>query len=322
MNKPSAVVFRKELADARRNRQVALMVLGLSAIAILSVVVAAAGFRAKSLAFQRYLDALHQSGVAQDPPPTLFPLQLLRGALEYLEVVGAIIAIIIGYGLTAKEKQRGTLPLLLSRPVRASAIVWGKVRALSVIWMVTIATLALALVGAIRAIGGRTLSGPEYGRLLITMIFAWLYLTMWSVISLAIASRTRNLSTALITGLTLWLTLVLILPQIGDTMDPDNQVPGGLFKSLQIAKPQEKAVLARFSGFENARNFLEGMSITKRFERSAFAYTGIKEIYNGAPLGAITADMRTNLLWLLGGTGLSVVAALTQGSKQNLLRKA
>lgn len=52
---------------------------------------------------------------------------------------------------------------------------------------------------------------------------------------MGLASTTRRLNTALIVALVLWLVVVLIVPQIGDTMDPDNQVPGGLFTRFRTA---------------------------------------------------------------------------------------
>ena len=35
-------------------------------------------------------------------------------------------------------------------------------------------------------------------------------------------------------ALGIWLVVVLILPQIGDTLDADNQLPGGLFAALGL----------------------------------------------------------------------------------------
>lgn len=77
----------------------------------------------------------------------------------------------------------------------------------------------------------------------------------------------------------IWLLFVLIIPQIGDTMDPDNQVPGGLFAALGIPKAQEHAVLAHFSAYDTLRNGLEMTSVTKHFERLSFALLGIKSTY-------------------------------------------
>ncbi|MCL4369033.1 MAG: ABC transporter permease [Actinobacteria bacterium] len=323
MHSPTLIVFRKELRDALRSRLVLLLVAGLGLIVIVSVVVSTAAFHLKVLDYQHYVAAMTKAGQAANvSPPQLFPLQLLRGAIEYLEIVGSIVAIVIGYGLAAKEKNRGTLRLLYSRPVQSSSIALGKLLAVGVVWFAVIVALGVIMGAAMRIVGGTSLSAMELAKLAIALGLSWMYLVMWSTFSYWLTGRTKQLSTALVLGLILWLGFVLIIPQIGDTMDPDNQVPGGLFRSLQVDKPHELAVMARFSGYETTRNLLEETSPSKRFERAAFAYLGAKDKYNQQSLGFIGKDMWTNIAWLVVGLGAAIVLAVTQSNRRNLLRKA
>ena len=115
--------------------------------------------------------------------------------------------------------------------------------------------------------------------------------------------------------------MVLILPQIGDTMDPNNQVPGGLFNSLQISKKNELAVLANFAGFDKVRNGIEVSSITKHYERSTFAYLGIKDKFNQKPIGFAFVGTLPNLISLIFASfGVILFAALTT-TRKKLLRR-
>jgi ABC-type transport system involved in multi-copper enzyme maturation permease subunit len=323
MNSATLVFFRKELTDALRSRLVLLLIGGLGVIVVVSVIVAAAAFHAKLADYQSYVDAMTKAGMAGNVnPPQLFPLQLLRGAVEYLEIVGSIVAIVIGYGLAAKEKNKGTLRLIYSRPIRISSAAAGKLLSAAVVWFVVIVVLGVVMVASIRLVGGTSLSSLEMAKLGITLGLSLVYLLMWSAFSYWLAGHTRQLSTALVIGLILWLGFVLIVPQIGDTMDPDNQVPGGLFKSLQVDKPHEKAVLAHFAGYETTRNLIEETSISKHFERAGFAYLGVKDVYNQQSLSFIGRDMWPNIAWLLAALGASVGLAVFQSKKRNLLRKA
>jgi ABC-2 type transport system permease protein len=113
-----------------------------------------------------------------------------------------------------------------------------------------------------------------------------------------VSARSRTLANGLVVALAIWLLVVLIIPQIGDTMDPDNQVPGGLFAALQVAKPDEHRVLAHFSTYEKVRNTVEETSLTKHYERLTFAVTGIKDTYTGKPLGLIADHKRNDIEWL------------------------
>ena len=316
-------IARKELLDIRRNRFL-LVVLGFVLVAaIISVVIAAGQFRVKLDEYTAYVAALTaQNSGAAAPAPQLFPLQLLRGSLEYVEILGALFAIVLGYGAIAKEKQRATLQLIATRPIGRFALPAGKLLALAIVWALAVAAIFLAVLVTLALVGHATFAGIDMQRLLITAVMSWLYLVLWSAVALGLASWTRRPSTALIIALVLWLSVVLLLPQIGDTMDPDNQVPGGLFASLQVAKPDEKAVLAHFTGFDTARNALENVSVTKHFERFAFAFTGIKDQFNQQPLPIVWTGVWNNAVSLWAATVAALLFAFATTTRTTLMKKS
>jgi ABC-2 type transport system permease protein len=317
-----AVVARKEMLDLRRNRLLAVLVGFLTLATLVSVSVAATSFRAELDAYNLYVQQLTTSGSTTVPAaPKLFPLQLLRGGIEYLEILGALFAIALGYGTVAKEKYRGTLQLLLSRPVGRFGIPVGKIVGLAVIWLVVVVFLSITTTIAMLVIGNAPLQGIDFIRILIAAVFAWLYLVFWSALAMAITALSPRLSTGLIVAIVIWLAFVLIIPQIGDTMDPDNQVPGGLFATLQIKKPDELAVLSHFAGFDGIRNGLEVSSITKHFERLSFAFLGIKDKYNQQSLSFVWADMVPYAITLAVAAFASVAFAAVATSRRTLQRK-
>ena len=316
------VIARKELLDLRRNRFL-LAILGFVLVAVvISVVVSATQFGTSLNDYNTYLDALRAAGNTTTPAaPQLFPLQLLRGSIEYLEILGALFAIVMGYGTIAKEKQRATLQLIYSRPISRYSLAAGKLLALAVAWLIAVAVIFGAVTATVAIVGHATFAPIDVQRLLVAAATAWAYLLMWSAVALGLASSTKRLSTALIVALVLWLTVVLIIPQIGDTMDPDNQVPGGLFKSLQIAKPDEKAVLANFAGFDSVRNGLEVSSITKHYERFTFAVLGIKDQYNQQPLSAVWTGTWNNAVSMWLAAFLAAAFAILTTTRRKLLRR-
>ncbi|MET3768639.1 ABC-2 type transport system permease protein [Marisediminicola sp. UYEF4] len=316
------VITAKELLDLRRDRLFAVLIGFLAVATLISVGVAAASFRTQLDAYNLYVQQLAASGSTTAPTaPQLFPLQLLRGGVEYLEILGALFAIVLGYGTVAKEKYRGTLQLLLSRPVGRFAIPAGKVLGLAVVWFVVVAVLTVMTTAAILVIGNAPLQPIDIVRTLIAAVVAWLYLVFWSSLAIGITALSHRLSTGLIVAIVVWLAFVLIIPQIGDTMDPDNQVPGGLFATLQIQKPDELKVLANFAAFDGVRNGLEVSSITKHFERLSFAFLGIKDKYNQQPLGIVWADMWGYAITLAAATLASVTFAVGVTTRRNLQRK-
>ncbi|EAR23973.1 hypothetical protein A20C1_10705 [marine actinobacterium PHSC20C1] len=315
-------IAQKELLDLRRDRLFGILIIFLAVATLISVGVAAASFRTELDAYNLYVQQLSASGSATVPAaPLLFPLQLLRGGVEYLEILGALFAIVLGYGTVAKEKYRGTLQLLLSRPVGRFAIPAGKVLGLAVVWLVVVALLTVMTTAAILVIGNAPLQGIDIARILIAALIAWVYLVFWSSLAIGVTALSHRLSTGLIVSIVVWLAFVLIIPQIGDTMDPDNQVPGGLFATLNILKADELKVLANFAGFDGIRNGIEVSSVTKHFERLSFAFLGVKDKYNQLPIGLVWLDMWGYAITLAAATLASVTFAVGVTSRRNLQRK-
>ncbi len=316
------VIMRKELLDIRRNRFL-LLLLAFTLIAVLvSILVSALDFRVKLDAYNNYVGALQKAGNTTMPaPPQLFPLQLLRGSIEYLEILGALFAIVLGYGMVAKEKQRATLGLIFTRPIGRYQFAVGKILALAWTWFLAVLTIFAVVTAVVAIVGSSPLHAVDIYRLLIAAALSWIYLLLWSALAMGLAAFTRELSISLVVAIVLWLSVVLILPQIGDTMDPDNQVPGGLFNSLQISKKNEVAVLANFAGFDQVRNGIEVSSITKHYERSTFAYLGIKDKFNQKPVGFAYSGTLPNLLSLIFGSLGVILFAIFTTTRKKLLRR-
>jgi ABC-type transport system involved in multi-copper enzyme maturation permease subunit len=318
----SLTIASKELLDLRRDPLLAILVSFLSFAVVISVVIGAADFKVQLDAYHQYVQQLANSGSSVvAAAPQLFPLQLLRGGMEYIEILGALFAVVLGYGTIAKEKYRGTLELMLTRPLGRFSLVGGKLLGLAVVWLIVVVFLTAVSTGAIATVGGAALSSHDLVRILIASSAAWVYLMFWSALAVALTALARQLSTGLIVGLVIWLVVVLIMPQIGDTMDPDNQVPGGLFASLQIKRADELTVMSHFAGFDAIRNGIEVSSIEKHFERLTFGFLGIKEQYNQQPLSYIWGDLFPYAITLAAATLASVSLAMVSTTRRTLQRK-
>jgi ABC-type transport system involved in multi-copper enzyme maturation permease subunit len=315
------VLCRKELKDLSRSRATAGLLVFLSAVIILSVLVAAADYRVKLAEYTAYADALRAAGGSPTRPPNLFPLQMLRGGIEYLEIVGSLFAVILGYGLVAKEKGSNTLQLLFTRPLGRHAFAGGKILATAVVWLAVVLGLFTVITLAVLLAGQAQLGGQDFLRLAIAAAHTCVYFIMWSLLALALASLTRQPASGLVLALVLWLVIVLVIPQIGDTMDPDNQIPGGLFASLQIDATNENALMTRFASYETWRDFVEQTSTTKQYERAVFAYLGVQSQYNQLSPGDVWAATSHNSLWLLATSVFTAAAAFLATTREILLRK-
>lgn len=292
------VLAHHEYRAAVRSRTLLVFGIILLGATVVSVYIAAVDYAAQLADYQAYRSAAQANGLPRIAPSPLAPLSLLRGALEYLEIIGAVIAITLGYLSVARERSSRTLTLIRSRPVTVGQQVAGNV--LGAVGVIASLVVATAVVGVlcVGLVGNDWLGGAQILRIGLVSIAAVVYLGTFYCLGVIVCSRSSLATNGLMIALGIWLVVVLILPQIGDTLDADNQVPGGLFGALGLDRDGETTILAHFSGYERTRTWIEDASLTKHFERFAFALTDVKERYRSHGLGWLINETRTDLAWL------------------------
>jgi ABC-type transport system involved in multi-copper enzyme maturation permease subunit len=305
-----------ELRAATRSRLLVVLASILVLVTVVSVYVGAVDYRSQIADYNAYLKAAAASGVTQLPPPPLRLLTLLRGAMEYLEIVGAVIGVALGYLSITRERAGRTLALLRTRPVSTGELAAGNLLGATAVLGILLATTAVAAVACLGIIGHGWVGAGQAVQLLLAYLAALIYLLTFYCLGVIATARSRVAANGLILALAVWLAVVLVLPQIGDTLDADNQVPGGLFAALGLDLSGETAVLRHFTLYENIRTGLEEISLTKHFERFAFAMTDIPNEYQGFSLGQLLAAKRNDIIWLVVG-----VLALSAGLLRSLGRQ-
>ncbi len=311
------VVARKEYRDAWREKLVVTLIACLGLLIVVSIVVATIQIGIDVTNYQQALLKLQSSGQTSVlTPPQYSPLQMLRSSIEYLEIIGAIFAIVLGYTSIARERTSGALKLVFSRAITKTEFLTGKLLGnLAIIATIVIGFCVFAYLSII-VLGQVQLSPIELVKLIVAGLVSIVYLMIFYSLAALLATRVKSLLNGLVIALVFWVSFVLILPQIGDTMDVDNQVPGGFFASLNLPKSAEKSVLTHFTAYETFRNTTEVISPTKHFERASFAVLGIKTIYNGQPLSSIWNDKWGNVV-VLGAVAIGMTGLLYVGFIKN-----
>ncbi len=321
MASPALTIAKKEYRDSMRNALFITLAGFMVLLTTVSILVASFNFQAEVMQYNAALAQLTaaQRAGAVIPPPSYYPLLMLRGTIEYLEIIGAVLAIVLGYLSIAKEKGTNTSRLLLTRPISRSALVGGKILGVSLLILTLLALLFGGIVLSITAIGHVAFSSTELLKLILSFVYTYFYLLFFFCFSAALTLFFKDSPRALLLSFALWLVFVLIIPQIGDTMDPDNQVPGGFFASMHTTQDQQSAIIAQFQRYENFRNALEVSSIEKHYERLVFATLGIKGMYNDKPIGFILSDKWPDLALLLVFYAAGVGAAFLFTSNKRIM---
>lgn len=230
--------------------------------------------------------------------PEFYPLKLMRGMIEQIEIMGAVIALVAGYRAAAAERGRQTLALILTRPMPHWAYSLAKIIGGMGLAAVSLGFVVLAMAILLPVVSGIGLGPDDALRLALTWAAGVFYLTALFTLGFGLSLWAGSPASGLIAAFALWILVVLVAPQIGDTMDPDNQVAGGVFARLSVPKAEQDRIKAGFAGYEDFRDGIEVASVTKHFERFTFAILGIKDTYTGAPVAKVLAEKQGDLLFL------------------------
>lgn len=270
-------IAKKEIRDAFRNKLFLIILLMLLVLTIVSVVLGSYQVKISTDNYNSSISFLKSLGKAELPPmPNLNPISASKGFVNYIGMVGALLAIVLGNTAISKEQKNGTMRLILTRGVFRDTFMNGKLLGnLAILAGITVLTGMITFV-SLMAIGGAALSANDIVRLLLFFLMSFLYMVFFTVLSMGIAAVSSKGSRALLITVIVWLVLSFVLPQIGDTMDMDNQIPGGFFSSMGMTRDQEHQVLQQFKFYETLRDGVEEMSPAKHYERISFALLNVK----------------------------------------------
>ncbi len=288
-----------EYRAAVRSRVLLSLLAILVVTTTVSIYIAAVDYRSQLADYDAYVAAARSNGLQQIAPSPLQLLSLLRGAMEYVEIIGAVIGITLGYLTVSRERSSGTVPLVRTRSVTSGELAAGSaLGALGIIATLIAVTAAVAVLG-LGVIGNDWIDGPQALKLLLGFTAAIVYMLSFYCLGVIATSRARVAANGLMVALGIWLVVVLVTPQIGDTLDADNQVPGGLFAALGLGRSGEDHVLAHFSTYETVRTTIETTSLAKHFERFAFAMTDVKDKYRGFSLRHLLSIKHSEIEWMV-----------------------
>ena len=297
---------RHEYRSAVRSKILIVLLGILVTVTAVSVYIASVDYADKLADYQAYVDAATTSGLDRIAPSPLAALSLLRGAFEYLEIIGAVIAITLGYLTVSRERANRTLPLIRSRPVTSGELAAGSLLGALGVIITLITVTAIVGVVCVGTIGHDWINATQALKLVLAYVASIAYMGAFYCLGAIATAKSRVAANGLMIALGFWLIVVLVLPQIGDTMDADNQIPGGLFKALGLGHDGEVQILTHFMTYERIRTWTEEASLAKHYERFSFAMSDVKERYRPYDLGWLLRQTRNDIGWLIAYAGVLV----------------
>jgi ABC-type transport system involved in multi-copper enzyme maturation permease subunit len=214
------VVARHQLQSLRRQRVVRVMMGTMLAMTALAGLI---GWSSHQTIVRVY-DVAVKIVVAQGKPapPNPFglkpPLSLLSNMVVYIQLIGALLALVVGHLAIADDETGGIGRLVFSRPLARTSYLFGKVVAAAVLLAITtVATLLVSIV-ALVIVNGSVLA--NLGRLAAFYALSWAYLMCFALIGMVCALLARRRSLAVLTALGVWLVVTFAVPQLTSGLRP------------------------------------------------------------------------------------------------------
>jgi ABC-type transport system involved in multi-copper enzyme maturation permease subunit len=146
---------------------------------------------------------------------TIFAFFPTPDLVYVVRVVLSLVALLFGFDQISREKEDGTLRLMLANPVSRGSVLLGK-------WLGNFASLAvpfllvtalgIAVLGLDPAI---RLSSGQVLRLVLILVLTLLYVAFFLSLGILVSALTRRASGSLVILLLCWALLVFVLPNLG-----------------------------------------------------------------------------------------------------------
>lgn len=193
MNK-SLIVAKKELTDAITSKRFWLIVGLFLLLYIVNIYATSLGFRMGLLG------------------PTRLFLKAGSSVVSTMSIMAPLLGIALAFSAISGEREKGTLKVLLSRPIYREDVINGKiVSSLALITLTVTATSFLSISASI-LLQGITVTLDDIIRLCIFVVISILFSFAYYAISLFVSTLSNRSGQSLVISLGIWIFFALILP--------------------------------------------------------------------------------------------------------------
>ena len=218
-------IARKEIRTALRNSMfvtITVLFLGLS---VLSAYIGSTTKHAEMRIYNETIARLTSQGVTQMPPvPDIHTLTMLGNLTEYVAIVGAILAVMLGYNTLTQERESGGLQLILSRPVFRDQLITGKMLGNGLVIGLLLGIVFVFNVVLLRVVGQAPPAPLEVARMALFIVLAFVYMMVFLIASMLLSINMKSSASVFLVSLVFWMTSAFVLPQMAQTLMANSTV--------------------------------------------------------------------------------------------------
>ncbi|MEL4304852.1 ABC transporter permease subunit [Methanococcoides sp. LMO-2] len=227
-------IAKKEFFDSVKSRSF-VIVFGIFLVLMLTSSIA--GVNQYNEDLQSYQETMASFGNMKSsdkflsfPEPELMSV-LFGNIVSNIAVMGAILAIMLGYNAISGEKERGNLKLLLSYPLYRDDVINGKFLGKIAVLVMTLMITALISV-SVALVMGLVPTVDDIIKLMLFMAVSIVYLVTFLGISIFFSTVSKNETSSMLNSFMFWIISAILITSVSglvaDTMVPEAQGGNGL----------------------------------------------------------------------------------------------
>lgn len=211
-------IAKKEFKTAFMDKVFIIITLLFLILSIVSVYIGSSTKNAELKAYSDIVELLKSQGSQAFPSkPDIYPLAILQNIIRYVSIVGAVLAIFLGFDTFSGEKENGTMKLLLSRPLYRDQLITGKLLGGGlVISLLLIVTLFFNTI-LFSLVSGVSTGFSEISRLFTFILVAFCYMMSFYIATMFVSIKTSDRSFGFLVMLILWVTVSFVIPQLAES---------------------------------------------------------------------------------------------------------
>ncbi|KKG12479.1 ABC transporter permease [Methanosarcina sp. 2.H.T.1A.6] len=140
-----------------------------------------------------------------------------RGYLDISHIVSLFLpfmGIALGFDAISKERESGSLSVLMTHPIYRDDIIAGKTLGAMITLILVVFISIFTVLGTILLASGTELSSPILNRLVIFAILTYLYLSIFLSLGILSSIVTKNATKSLVYNIAIWVVLCIVFGMI------------------------------------------------------------------------------------------------------------
>jgi ABC-type transport system involved in multi-copper enzyme maturation, permease component len=210
------ILAKKEFRTAYKDKVFLVIMLLFLIMSVASVYIGSTTKNAEMKAYQDIVSVTRTSGGAIPAAPEIYPLAILRNFIEYITMIGAVLAIFLGFDAYNGERENGTLQLLLTKPFYRDQLITGKLLGAGMIIGLLLSVTLIVNLTLFTFSTGLLPSFSEVLRLAIFFILAFIYMISFFISTLFVSIKTKDRTFGFLIMMIVWIFVSFVIPQLAD----------------------------------------------------------------------------------------------------------